>query len=238
MPSLQELTCRCVLLDGFRSSWFAGESSRSLVSQPGSSVLASNISQWVSSPTMLVSLLSVSCLVSSNVACSLESHFSSLGGTKDASRPRESVSSSSAPCWPVLSVESLVVSRGWQNEAQLTLAVGLSKMNGVGGKAGWSWIVSSDVKSSLTNQFIIEGLLTTVIGCISPWMVHDWPDQARFLTTIEKEMVLGRLKADSGLASEGKFHKSVVFGALREWKVCLLLSICVRLLTHRPGCSL
>jgi hypothetical protein len=95
-------------------------------------------------------------------------------------------------------------------------------MDGVGNLAGWSWIVSVppiEAAASDRSKFIMEGILTFIVGCISPWMVHDWPDQARFLTPLEKEMVLSRLKSDSGLASEGKFDKSVVFGALREWKV-------------------
>lgn len=74
----------------------------------------------------------------------------------------------------------------------------LSKMKGVGGKNGWSWI------------FIIEGLLSLVIGCISPWMVHDWPEQARFLNPLERELVLQRLKDDTGLATQGSFKWSTV----------------------------
>lgn len=32
-------------------------------------------------------------------------------------------------------------------------------------------------------------------------MIHDWPDRARFLTPLEREMVLTRLKAEQGLVS-------------------------------------
>jgi MFS family permease len=85
-------------------------------------------------------------------------------------------------------------------------------MNGVGGKAGWSWI------------FIIEGLLTLVAGFASPWLVQDWPDQkTKFLTPLEKQMVLERLKADTGLASQGTFNMRVVKRAICDWKTWLFM---------------
>lgn len=89
--------------------------------------------------------------------------------------------------------------------------VGLSRMVGVGGKSGWSWI------------FIIEGLLSLVIGVASIWMVHDWPDQARFLTPIEREMVFLRLKQDSGLQNEGTFSWRMVRKALKDWKTYVMM---------------
>ncbi|KAL0243529.1 hypothetical protein I308_105495 [Cryptococcus tetragattii IND107] len=92
------------------------------------------------------------------------------------------------------------------------LGYGLSKMDGVGGKQGWSWI------------FIIEGLLTFILAVASFWMIHDWPDRARFLTPLEREMVLTRLKAEQGLASEGSYNKRIVKKALTDWKTyCLML---------------
>lgn len=47
-------------------------------------------------------------------------------------------------------------------------------MDGIGGKKGWEWI------------FIIEGLLTVIVAVFSFWMVHDFPDTARFLTPEER----------------------------------------------------
>jgi MFS family permease len=43
------------------------------------------------------------------------------------------------------------------------LASGISDMDGVGGKAGWSWI------------FILEGILTLCIGSFSYWAINDYP---------------------------------------------------------------
>ncbi|KAJ9106423.1 hypothetical protein QFC21_001569 [Naganishia friedmannii] len=85
-------------------------------------------------------------------------------------------------------------------------------MDGIGGKSGWSWI------------FIMEGLITLIAGLISPWLVHDWPDQrTRFLDPLEKRIVLTRLKADTGLASQGTFNWKVVKRAVLDWKTWLFM---------------
>ena len=67
-------------------------------------------------------------------------------------------------------------------------------------------------------------MLTLLVAIGSFWMVHDWPDQARFLSPLEKEMVHNRLKREQGLASEGKLSWRIVRKALKDWKVyCLML---------------
>lgn len=45
------------------------------------------------------------------------------------------------------------------------LARGISEMDGLGGKSGWAWI------------FILEGVLTLVIGSFSYWCIHDYPSR-------------------------------------------------------------
>ncbi|WVQ83828.1 hypothetical protein IAT38_005972 [Cryptococcus sp. DSM 104549] len=91
------------------------------------------------------------------------------------------------------------------------LGYGLSHMDGIGNKAGWSWI------------FIIEGLLTFVVAIASFWMIHDWPDTARFLTPLEREMILVRLKGEQGLAAEGGYNMGIVKKALKDWKTYVLM---------------
>lgn len=55
-------------------------------------------------------------------------------------------------------------------------------------------------------------------------MIHDWPDQARFLSPLEREMVITRIKQEQGLAAEGKFTWKVILDGLKDWKVyCLML---------------
>jgi hypothetical protein len=45
-------------------------------------------------------------------------------------------------------------------------------MDGIGGKAGWSWI------------FIIEGLITIVAGFMSFWIIQDFPDNAKYVSLV------------------------------------------------------
>ncbi len=53
-------------------------------------------------------------------------------------------------------------------------------------------------------------------------MVQDWPEDAKFLTPLEREMVLQRLKDDTGLASQGTFSGSVIKRAALDWKTWVL----------------
>jgi sugar phosphate permease len=80
-------------------------------------------------------------------------------------------------------------------------------MNGVAGYEGWRWI------------FIIEGLMTVVVGIFCWWMVFDFPDTARFLTADEKLRAMRRLRADGqARATVGKIDRRHVNAALVDWK--------------------
>ncbi|KAF7508956.1 hypothetical protein GJ744_008512 [Endocarpon pusillum] len=71
------------------------------------------------------------------------------------------------------------------------LAFAIAKMDGVGGYAGWRWI------------FILEGLLTVVIGVLSFWTLYDFPDTASFLSIEERAWVVHRLRYQ-GVSPEAK----------------------------------
>lgn len=62
------------------------------------------------------------------------------------------------------------------------LAFVIAKMDGVGNYGGWRWI------------FILEGLFTVIVGCVSYFTLYDYPDTAGFLSPEEKEWVLYRLR--------------------------------------------
>lgn len=64
------------------------------------------------------------------------------------------------------------------------LAVGLSKMDGLGNYEGWRWIL------------IIEGLLTVLVALLAFFFVLDFPSTSTFLTATEKTFLLHRLEAD------------------------------------------
>ncbi|KAH6650432.1 major facilitator superfamily domain-containing protein [Chaetomium tenue] len=90
------------------------------------------------------------------------------------------------------------------------LAAAIEQMDGLGGIDGWAWI------------FIIEGLLTIVVGVISFWMVHDFPDEARFLSDDDRARVVLRLRMDQqASANHETFQMSYLWQALRDWKMWL-----------------
>jgi MFS family permease len=94
------------------------------------------------------------------------------------------------------------------------LAAAIANMDGMMGIAGWAWI------------FIIEGALTIIIGIISFWMVHDFPQEATFLSEEDKARVLLRLKADNQSSAGHEDFKTVYFWqACRDWKTWLAMII-------------
>jgi sugar phosphate permease len=58
--------------------------------------------------------------------------------------------------------------------------------------------------------FILEGLVTVLIGLASYWMVHDFPDKATFLEPEEKALALRRLKEDNQASAEKEVFKMKV----------------------------
>ncbi|KAK0751833.1 major facilitator superfamily domain-containing protein [Schizothecium vesticola] len=94
------------------------------------------------------------------------------------------------------------------------LAAAIELMDGAGGRAGWAWI------------FILEGLFTVLVGFASFWMVHDFPDEATFLTEQDRARVLRRLKLDQQASAEHEsFKMSYLWDAMRDWKMWLGMAI-------------
>jgi hypothetical protein len=63
--------------------------------------------------------------------------------------------------------------------------------------------------------------LTLIVAIASFWMVHDFPDQARFLSPLERELVTHRL----GLPVQGKFTWKALKDGLTDWKVYCLMAM-------------
>ncbi len=83
-------------------------------------------------------------------------------------------------------------------------------MDGIGNRPGWAWI------------FILEGLVTIVIGAASFWMVHDFPDEAKFLSDDDRIRVIRRLKLDQQASADHESFKMTYFwDALKDWKMWL-----------------
>lgn len=97
------------------------------------------------------------------------------------------------------------------------LAFALAKMNGLGGLNGWRWI------------FIIEGIVTVVLGAAVPWLLPDSPDLCTFLTPEEKAFINRRLAFDSGgeakLQTKDGYNLRAITSALLDWKIwfCCLI---------------
>ncbi|QKX59618.1 uncharacterized protein TRUGW13939_06755 [Talaromyces rugulosus] len=97
------------------------------------------------------------------------------------------------------------------------LAFGIAKMDGVGGYSGWRWI------------FILEGLATVLVGFISFFVIHDYPETASFLTKDEREWVISRLRNQNvdihgrQVAEEEAFSWKYVRDAFTDWQIYLAL---------------
>jgi MFS family permease len=97
------------------------------------------------------------------------------------------------------------------------LAYGLSQMEGVNGYLGWRWI------------FIIEGILTCLLGIAAYWLVVGFPDSVqkswRFLSAKETQFIVNKVNADRGDANSEPFKLSRFLGAgadIKIWAFALL----------------
>ncbi|KAM0457996.1 hypothetical protein ACHAPV_001363 [Trichoderma viride] len=89
------------------------------------------------------------------------------------------------------------------------LAFGISKMDGVGGLAGWRWI------------FILEGIATVLVAASAFFLLFDFPETATFLTEEERAFVIHRLKYQGQvqLLADGTANQALVAQAEEfQWK--------------------
>ncbi|ETN38599.1 uncharacterized protein HMPREF1541_06636 [Cyphellophora europaea CBS 101466] len=91
------------------------------------------------------------------------------------------------------------------------LAFALQKMDGIGGLAGWRWI------------FIMEGIVTVVIGALIPFILIDSPATQKFLSPDDTKFYLRRLEHDNktGSKDQDQFKWKYVTSALLDWKIYL-----------------
>jgi MFS family permease len=76
--------------------------------------------------------------------------------------------------------------------------------------AAWRWI------------FIIEGAITSVLAIIAVFVVADWPEQNRFLSADEKELLRRRMAADVGdLCRMDTLNKFAVTRIVTDYKIWL-----------------
>jgi len=94
------------------------------------------------------------------------------------------------------------------------LAAAIEQLDGRGNLPGWAWI------------FVIEGLLTIAFGVASFWMVHDFPEDAKFLSDDDRARVIYRLKMDQqSPADQEQIKMECIWASVRDWKMWLGMAI-------------
>ncbi|KAI0128285.1 major facilitator superfamily domain-containing protein [Xylariales sp. AK1849] len=90
------------------------------------------------------------------------------------------------------------------------LAYAIAHLSGSHGYAAWRWI------------FIIEGAATAAIAIISAFFIVDWPEQCRFLTAAERDLLKRRLAKDGAdTARMDTLNKYACRLILFDWKIWL-----------------
>ncbi|KAK6369411.1 hypothetical protein LTS17_009754 [Exophiala oligosperma] len=91
------------------------------------------------------------------------------------------------------------------------LAYGLSKMDGVGGHAGWRWI------------FLMEGIITVVFGIVAYFLIVDFPEDAhkswKFLKDDEIKIVIDRINRDRMDVETPPFKLGLYLKNALDWKI-------------------
>ena len=90
------------------------------------------------------------------------------------------------------------------------LAYALVHMHGIGGCAGWRWVL------------IIEGLMSIVVSVPAKFILMDWPEQTRVLTPEEKLFLHAKLAGDLEGAKMDRLDKTAWQRILLDWKVIVM----------------
>jgi sugar phosphate permease len=86
-------------------------------------------------------------------------------------------------------------------------------MDGIGGLGGWRWI------------FILEGIVTVIIGVIAFFVIYDNPETASFLTSTERTFIIHKLRyqgsvnSQPGAAQPDVIRWEYIKAAFKDWQV-------------------
>jgi hypothetical protein len=80
-------------------------------------------------------------------------------------------------------------------------------MDGIAGYEGWRWI------------FIIEGILTVVVGLVSKFWIVNWPENSKFLNEEERAMLVQKLLSDAGNAHMNRLDRNAARRVFTDWKI-------------------
>lgn len=91
------------------------------------------------------------------------------------------------------------------------LAYGLMQLNGKANLTGWRWI------------FLVQGLITCVLGIAAYWLLVDFPDSKRktwsFLGQRERQWVVDKIQRDRGDTVIPKFNLGSFLKGGADWKI-------------------
>lgn len=65
----------------------------------------------------------------------------------------------------------------------------------------------------------MEGLLTTVVALGSRWLIADWPEDAKFLDSNERALLIHKLSQDEGTFKMELLDKQTFQRILEDWKI-------------------
>jgi D-galactonate transporter len=86
----------------------------------------------------------------------------------------------------------------------------LTRLSGVHGLAGWQWL------------YLLEGVPSVLVGVLVLFVLDDRPDEAKWLTASEKELLRRRLEEEEKIkAAEGAAHRTLA-DAFRSSSVWIL----------------
>jgi predicted MFS family arabinose efflux permease len=79
-------------------------------------------------------------------------------------------------------------------------------------------------------SFILEGILTVIVGATLHWILPDSPETASFLQQYERDFLVRRLAQDAGTSAgkvnnNDKYSWSTIKAALTEWKIWFAIII-------------
>ena len=81
-------------------------------------------------------------------------------------------------------------------------------MEGIRGYHAWRWV------------FILEGLLTVVVGITFYFIIPDFPEEAKFINQDERAFLKAKLEADTGESHRhGKTGVKQVLSTLADYKI-------------------
>ncbi|KAI0469648.1 MFS general substrate transporter [Xylariaceae sp. FL0804] len=93
------------------------------------------------------------------------------------------------------------------------LAFAFDHASGAGGLSGWQWL------------FMVEGLVTIVVGVAIWFLLPDFPETARWLTDKEKAFIQARLPSNAPRSTEINFNFREIIESLKDVRLWLFTAI-------------